>query len=94
MRVEKVVAVSLGVVEKEGGVDKNGNSYAGYTMLGYAIAGENVSRKCYPKDDKLKAEIRTNATRWGAKILISGEINAQGFLDVTEVQAGGGSNAS
>lgn len=82
-------AMSLGVVEKAGGVTKDGEQYEGYTVLNYVVVGEDASRKFYvPKDDKeLMRRIFMLASDWGNQFAFEGEVDARGKLvlfNVTE----------
>lgn len=92
MHVEKASAMSLGITEREGGIDKDGKPYSGYTRLNYVVVGESESRKFYPETDKMKADVRSFASRWGSKILLTGEVDSKGGFDITEIHSGNGGN--
>lgn len=82
--------ISLGVVDKPSGIDRNGNAYEGYACFNYVIEGEQSSRKFYlPKDNReLEKNVRKFASIWGMPVVITGDIDSNGRITILTIEGG------
>lgn len=83
MFVTNVDAMSLGIIEKEGGTTKDGRTYDSYMGLGFVIEGEISSRKFYVPDN-LQRRVKAELADWGTSFTLSGDIDASGRLSIED----------
>lgn len=90
MVVQNVKAIALGYDERPAGVF-NGNPYDEYCKVGFVIEGEPLSRTFSLSNPTYsdKKKLKDAFSEWGAKVVINGDLNAKGYLTVTDVRKEG-----
>ena len=85
-------ALFFGVKVKDGGKAKDGTEYSGYTAIYFICEGDLKSRSYYlgEKDPLLQKINSLAAIPWGTPILITGTVDENNKLILTDVINDGG----
>ena len=87
MKLQKVEAIALGIVESAGGTRKDGTTFDPYFAVNIAPQGD-ISQRIYLNisDRELIADAR-RLCGWGKRVVFDGEIDLKGHMSISAIYA-------
>lgn len=83
MKILNIEAMSLGLKESKWN-DSEGKTVDLF-YLNYVVVGEDIVRKVHAGTDYTKRKVLRELSEWGTPLLVSGDVDAKGRLEVTNI---------